>query len=62
MKNKEYKKVLAHCHISPNSHSSFDENMNYFLKSHPDMKIEQIIVHKPYHVTIIYSELKQTNP
>ena len=55
MKNKEYQRVFKQVHIT--NDSSFSDNLNWFLEKHPNMKIEQTIVHKPYHVTIIYSEL-----
>ena len=60
MKHKEYQSIFKQVHIT--NDSSFSNNLDWFLRNHPDMKIEQIIVHKPYHVTIIYSELKQINP
>lgn len=55
MKNKEYQRVFKQAHIT--NDGSFSNNLDGFLRNHPNMKIEQTIVHKPYHVTIIYSEL-----
>lgn len=54
---KEYKKVLKQVHLD--NDSSFNNNLSKFLANHPNMKIEHTIVHKPYHVTIIYSELEE---
>lgn len=56
---KEYKRVVRHVHISPDERYSYDMNMNIFLANHPNLKIEHTIVHKPYHVSIIYSELEE---
>ena len=55
MKYKEYKKVLNQRHID--NCSNFSENLQRFLDNHPDIKIVETIVHKPYHITIIYQEL-----
>lgn len=54
-KYKEYERVFKQAHIT--NDRCFSTNLDYFLKNHPNMKIEHTIIHKPYHVTIIYSEL-----
>jgi len=53
----EYKKRSDAIGIEERNGYDFKESMNFFLKNHPDAKIEHIIVHKPYHVTLIYSTL-----
>jgi len=55
--NKEYKKVLKQVYID--NCPSFNLNMDKFLDNNPEVKILHTIVHQPYHVTIIYQELKE---
>ena len=40
---------------------SFRVNLQEFLDKYPDVKIIETIVHKPYHVTIIYERLIPIN-
>ena len=53
----EYKKVRTAVNIEQSIGRSFRDEMRNFLKTNPDAKIEHIVVHKPYHVTVIYSTL-----
>jgi hypothetical protein len=55
MKYKEFKKVLRSICIDNNS--SFNDNLQSFLTNNPNIKILNIITHKPYHITIIYEVL-----
>ena len=55
MKYREYRKVLTNQHIT--NDGNFSRNLESFLKANPDIKIIETIVHKPYHVTIIYQEM-----
>ena len=55
MAYKEYKRVLKSEHIT--NYSNFSLNLQNFLDENPDIKIIDTIVHKAYHVTIIYQEL-----
>lgn len=57
MNYKEYKKVLKQVHID--NHPNFSTNLQRFLDANPDLKIVKTIVHKPYHVTIIYQVLEE---
>lgn len=56
-KYKEYKKVIKHEHLD--NIRGFNREMDEFLERHQNIKILHTIVHKPYHVTIIYEELKE---
>ena len=53
--NKEFKKILKQVHIT--NEVNFSINLEVFLDDNPNITIINTIVHKPYHVTIIYSEL-----
>lgn len=55
MAYKQYNKVLKQVHID--NYTDFNRNLDEFLSRHQNIKIEHIITHKPYHITIIYSEL-----
>lgn len=54
-KYRQYRKVLKQVHID--NHIDFNRDLDRFLAKNANIKIEHIITHKPYHVTIIYSEL-----
>lgn len=56
-KRKEYKRVRKQVHID--NVRNFTDNLQRFLDKNPDAKIEHILQHKAYHITIIYSELKE---
>ena len=53
---KEFKKVYKNVNIDNNP--DFNRNLSTFLVNNPDIKIEKIITHKPYHITIIYTVLE----
>ena len=57
MNYKEYKKVLKQVHID--NDYDFSRNLQIFLDANPDLKIIEIIVHKPYRITIIYQVLEE---
>lgn len=59
MAYKEYKKVIKHKRIT--NDSSFTFEMDLFLEKNPDIKILHCIVHRPYHVSIIYEVLVEVN-
>lgn len=59
MKRKEYKKVYRQIHIDNEPH--FSDNLGRLLRNIDGGKIEHIITHKPYHITIIYSKLEEVN-
>jgi len=54
-KYKEYKKVIKQVHID--NQTNFSNNLESFLNRNPDIKIITTILHKPYHITIIYEVL-----
>lgn len=58
---KQYKRVFKQEHID--NYLSFNDNLNKFLNNiinkNPTAKIEHIINHKAYHITIIYSVLEE---
>jgi hypothetical protein len=49
---KEFKKELKQVHIT--NDYGFTKELEKFLEKNQNIKIIQTIVHKPYHVTIIY--------
>ena len=51
-KYKEFKKILKQVHIT--NENNFNNDLQNFLDTNPEVKIVNTIVHKPYHVTIIY--------
>lgn len=51
-KYKEFKKELKQVYIT--NDRSFSTTLESFLTKNPGIKIVSTIVHKPYHVTIIY--------
>lgn len=56
---KEYKRRRYQDHVSNDLHHRFDDNLNKWLRTHQDDKIEHILQHKPYHITIIWSRLEE---
>lgn len=58
---KQYRKIFKQKSID--NYLVFGDNLNNFLNNvinkNPNSKIEHIIIHKPYHITIIYSVLEE---
>lgn len=56
---KEFRTVRKSVHID--NERNFQDNLNKWIKDNPNVKIEHIITHKAYHITIIYSQTFEVN-